>query len=443
MTSRPDGNPNESPVPDPVAVEVRAWAATPGGAKFCAALWRRLSRGRGGGFVTPLRLGPLTDTERVNIDDLFGRRAWHNQNAIRLDVADGVLREGRLGFGLRQLITVVRGQVVTQSEARRARTAAQTEEVRAARQALADTIEGILELTDEHIRLQLLGNESKWVVPADSRTGCRNWKTYDQTLRIAAVYYRWPRSDGKIPEQRLATSALHNSKIWTPASRMAFQRLISKGLGEVVELRDRPVRVCGPLTWQVDNRAAVLADFVDPWVGLPIRALIESDLGTKRPRGLLLVENSENFEQVCRNTSVPETWLVVWSEGYTGDLDHQLIQRFPDIPIAAWCDVDPHGIGIIGRAQNAISRFITPIGMDVELWRTATRDYHPDAEARAKCRRAAEEVARVAPASLKALLDLFRDTGCGVEQQHEAIYDAVLPGLPALLKELERSHPVS
>ncbi|QFU86980.1 hypothetical protein YIM_08850 [Amycolatopsis sp. YIM 10] len=424
-----------APLPPGVATEVARWAASAGGKRFCAAARERLRNN--GKLASPLRLHGLTDEEWNDIHDLFGREACGRRGEVKLAVADRVLRTGALSIGLRRLLIETGGSIITRSGHARYQRIAKRREVSQARHSLAEAIAGIPELTDELLLLNSLGKEDKFVVPPGTRTGSVHWKPYNSALRVAAVYYQRVDMGKPIPEQSLPTTALDSSKRWSAGSKAAFQNLIGKSLEEAVELRDKPIQMRGPLTWVVDGVTVALAELAMPWICLPLRALLKADIIGARPRGLLLVENHENFEQVCKNTDVPQRWLVIWAEGYTGNLVHRFIGKFPGIPLAAWCDLDPDGIGIIGRAEQATGRTITPIGMGVDLWNTVVADKSPSAEDMEQCRQAVRIVEAVTPPALRDLLECFRHTGARAEQQHCVVYDDVLPTLPTILAALE------
>ncbi|WP_043829539.1 MULTISPECIES: hypothetical protein [Amycolatopsis] len=116
---------------------------------------------------------------------------------------------------------------------------------------------------------------------------------------------------------------------------------------------------------------------------------------------------------------------------------HRFIARFPGIPLAGWCDLDPDGIGIIGRAERATRRTITSIGMDLDLWRRVTADSASSLEEIEQCRQVARNIEALTPPALGDLLASFQHTGLCAEQQYLVVDDEVLPALPSILAGLE------
>ena len=73
-------------------------------------------------------------------------------------------------------------------------------------------------------------------------------------------------------------------------------------------------------------------------------------------RGVFVVENSDTFEQVCKLPGVAETWLCIWGEGYVSRGIVPLIANLPPLPLAAWCDLDADGNGIVNDLSNKLGR---------------------------------------------------------------------------------------
>src|ERR1039458_1249659 len=83
---------------------------------------------------------------------------------------------------------------------------------------------------------------------------------------------------------------------------------------------------------------------------------------------VLLVENADSFEQVCKVAGVAKNWLCIWGKGYTSHGMIALLTHFSSLPITAWFDLDADGIKIIDVLEQKLQRQVQPVGMDLELW---------------------------------------------------------------------------
>ncbi|MEV5968145.1 hypothetical protein AB0L70_40640 [Kribbella sp. NPDC051952] len=86
----------------------------------------------------------------------------------------------------------------------------------------------------------------------------------------------------------------------------------------------------GPLLWKVDETIADAAA-VRPWIAVPAGGIRSLGYLECSARGILLIENSEPFEQVCRQGGITDRWL------------HNL--------------------------ERALSQLVSAVGMEVEFWR--------------------------------------------------------------------------
>ncbi|WP_226962315.1 Wadjet anti-phage system protein JetD domain-containing protein [Streptomyces sp. C8S0] len=90
-------------------------------------------------------------------------------------------------------------------------------------------------------------------------------------------------------------------------------------------------------------------------------------------QGIFLIENEDTFEQVCKIPEIADTWLCIWGKGYATDGLAEFLRGLDGLPVAAWGDLDAHGIRIIGNLADRIGRPITPVAMTVNLYRGGTK----------------------------------------------------------------------
>ena len=289
------------------------------------------------------------------------------------------------------------------------------------------------ELTTERLLLEAHPAGTQLRVPANSATATPAWSVYEHAVRAAAVW--WPHQSKALPKLTaldVAGRAFRNSKAWTPERAAAFANLVGMSFDQALDQADTDLRVRGPLEWCVGSVAAD-ASTADPWIGLPARGLhAVGDLRCKAG-GVLIVENADTFEQVCKVPGLTQTWLCIWGKGYTSHGMARLLEQFVHLPIAAWCDLDADGIKIIDVLESKLGRPLHPVGMNLELWQTTPhRLQKPEQVLRDK--KLAAKLAAKGPMGLRPLAEEIALYGGSCEQQ--PIHDAVLPLLPALLAEL-------
>lgn len=150
---------------------------------------------------------------------------------------------------------------------------------------------------------------------------------------------------------------------------------------------------------------------------------------------MLVIENMDTFEEVCEKTDVHDRWLCVWGKGYASRPLVAFLSGFTDVPIAAWCDLDADGIGIVNNLGVRLGRSVVPVFMTEELWRAGPyRRQEPSELRRGRARAAA--LAEEGPAELRSLAAAIAPSGEGREQ--ESTYDEVIPVLVHVLSDLER-----
>jgi hypothetical protein len=289
------------------------------------------------------------------------------------------------------------------------------------------------ELQGERALLAACSPGSPLRVPAGSATRTPAWSVYENVIRAAATW--WPhRHSGEAPltAKGLAAKAFRNSKDWTPERELAFSNLIAMSFDQAVSEADSEIRIRGPLVWHL-GRVAADAAVAEPWIGVPAKGLHAAGVTSCRARGVFLVENSDTFEQVCKVPEITGQWLCIWAKGYISRGVLALLWHLAPLPVAAWCDLDADGIAIIDDVSRKLKRAITPVGMDIELWRTTPhRKQKPGQVARDKA--LAAKLAARGPQPLRPLASEIALYGGSCEQ--EAIHDQVIPGLASALRSV-------
>jgi len=149
--------------------------------------------------------------------------------------------------------------------------------------------------------------------------------------------------------------------------------------------------------------------------------------------GVLLVENSDTFEEVCKRPAITRQWLCVWGKGQTSDGVAALLSYLAPRPVAAWCDLDADGISIISVLSRKLGRPVYPVGMDVGLWRSAPHRIQKQSQID-RDKSLAAKLAATGPEPLRPLAREIAAAGGSCEQ--EAIQDRVLPSLATALAAL-------
>lgn len=302
-----------------------------------------------------------------------------------------------------------------------------------ARAELMQLVSGIPELDDEATLLAAIPDDVPLRVPQGSRTSAGTWTVYEAAMRAACYWYRHQVPGGRrLTEKEIAGKALGGSKKWTPAGKTAFANVLDSALDVVLDKADYEVRVRGPLRWTVGSVAAD-ATKGHPWIGLPSEGIHIVGRIERDARGVLIVENSDAFKQVCLISGVTDRWLCVWGKGSVADGVVAFLKTMSDLPIAAWCDLDAYGVQIVSDLARRLKRPVTPVGMDVGLYINGDK-YRPDDLPDSL--RTAQKMAVGGLASLRDLAsEIVAAGGLGCEQ--ETLYDEVLPTLSANLIPLE------
>jgi hypothetical protein len=293
------------------------------------------------------------------------------------------------------------------------------------RQELLELMSAVEELTAEAELLAACPAGGPLRPPAGTATGTEAWTVYEAAVRTAAAWWPFRRAGQELTAHALAAKALRDSKAWTAQRAQAFSNLVGLSFDQAVAKTDTDLRIRGPLLWRVGGVAADAATAV-PWIAVPANGLHVSGVVECTAKGIFVVENADTFEQVCKITEISTSWLCVWGEGYVSHGLVPLICSLPPLPLAAWCDIDADGIGIINDLSDKLSRRVHPIGMDLELWQTSEhRRQKPTAIQRD--RSLAAKLAVAGPEELRALATHIAASGGSCEQQ--SIHDKVLPHL--------------
>ena len=300
---------------------------------------------------------------------------------------------------------------------------------------LLDVMSDVPQLAHEHALLAKTPPGRVLKIPEGTATRAEDWRVYEVAIRAAGIW--WPAQDTprKITAKELAGRSLRNTKsAWTPARQQAFSNLIGIPFDQAVDKADTELRIRGPLQWRVGT---VIADAAacNPWLALPARGVRALGMISCDAQGIFLIENEDTFEQVCKIPEIADTWLCIWGKGYATDGLAEFLRGLDGLPVAAWGDLDAHGIRIIGNLADRIGRPVTPVAMTVDLSRAGTKDHQEPA----KLEENRNLAARLAHQGIEALRDLAdeiaRTGGHGCEQ--ETHYDDVLPALPGLLKAVQ------
>ncbi|TNC29428.1 Wadjet anti-phage system protein JetD domain-containing protein [Amycolatopsis alkalitolerans] len=303
-----------------------------------------------------------------------------------------------------------------------------------ARAELQNLMTNIVELADECLLLAGVEQGSPLRAPAGTRAGTKVWSVYEDAVRAACYWYLHEGANGELTAKDVASHAFRDSKRWTPEREAAFANIVNKSFTEAVKVNDVEILMRGPLLWHVGS---VIADAhtSEPWIGLPAGGLgLLGTVDTTAVRGVLVIENKDTFEQICQRTDVYDRWLCVWGKGYASRPLVAFLSGFAELPIAAWCDLDADGVGIINNLSVRLGRSVEPVCMGVEFWRTGPyRRQTPSELERGRAR--ATTLAAEGPLGLRALAEAIAPSGEGREQ--ESMYDDVLPTLSKVLSSLE------
>lgn len=291
----------------------------------------------------------------------------------------------------------------------------------AARDALLAEVGDVVALESEVDALRRVPAGAALVAPPGSLLAGRSWSTFAAALRAAAV---WHATSEPLSARELAARALGWSKAWTPARRDAFSVLVGRRFEDAVTVRERFLRVRGPVTWRFEGRDAD-ARAARPWLGLPTSSVADLEVVSCEADGVLVVENLETFEEVVRRSAVSDDWVCVYGAGYVEDAVVDLLDRLA-LPTAAWADIDPHGLAIVADLAERLHRQVRPVGMDPQ-WLDAAVARPATTE---QLRHARVLAARL-DGSLSAIAGAIVQRQRVVEQ--EAIQAAVIHDLPTLL----------
>lgn len=301
------------------------------------------------------------------------------------------------------------------------------------RQELTRMMAAVPELDSERTLLESVAPGSPLRVPSGSATRAGSWSVYEHALRAAIVWFPHHASGAdKLTANDLAGTAFLDSKAWTPEREAAFSNVIGRGFDQAVDKADTDLRLRGPLTWSLGTVAAD-AGIATPWIALPARGLRAAGNVACTAVGVLVVENADTFEKVCKVPGLPQRWLCVWGEGYSSDGMVHLLRDLA-LPVAAWCDLDAHGIQIIHVLERKLGRPVHSLGMDLDLWEKTPHRKNQKAKTVEGDKKLAAKLACAGPVALRPLAEAIARYGGSCEQQ--PIQEEVLPLLPRLLEDV-------
>jgi hypothetical protein len=235
-----------------------------------------------------------------------------------------------------------------------------------ARNALLAAIAGVPEIAAERDLLASVPVGDPLRPPEQSALRAAVWSSYDAALRAGAGWWEAKRRGQPMSARELAATKLGWSKAWTPAKVRAFELLIGAKFEDALETMEPEVRLRGPLSWNAGS-TIVDAKLAYPWVSIPARsALRYGTLNHSATAGVLVVENLDTFEVICRHSSVTDTWLCLWGHGYVNNSLVDLVKSM-NKPTACWADLDAHGIAIVGDLQGRSKVRVTPVLMEASL----------------------------------------------------------------------------
>jgi len=399
-----------------------------------AALWqqarRQLERSNGEprGSVT-VQVPDLPTASELGA--LLGRpltRQIGRSTRVDLGQLDRQLRNGAAQCGLADIVAILTGQPLLQ---RQARSAARTQDNQASVSELLTLMSSVPEMRAERELLAAVKVGPVARVPTGSSTRTTAWTVYDPAIRAACIWWEAERQARRLKAKELAGEAFRDTKKWNDQRRIAFSNLIRRAFDQAVDEANISIRLSGPLTWVSADTIANAAEAY-PWIAVPAEGIRKVGRITCSARGILVIENSEAFEQVCLLDGINDSWLCVWNQGNPSKRLMRFLAEL-NLPVAAWCDLDAYGIRMIHNMQKDIPHPIAPVGMSVDLWRSGTKLNQTD-EQLAKARQLAARMAAEGPPALQELATAIAETGDCCEQ--ETLYRHVLPSLPSTLRNL-------
>jgi hypothetical protein len=128
----------------------------------------------------------------------------------------------------------------------------------------------------------------------------------------------------------------------------------------------------------------------------------------------------------------------MWGKGYARNGLVALIRALAPPHVAAWGDLDAHGVAIVANLAVRLERPVHPVGMTPELFQAGIKRIRTDDE-RGEARELATTLSTTAPEPLRPLAALIAASGDSCEQQ--TIRSKVAPHLGSMLRAIERGEP--
>jgi hypothetical protein len=209
----------------------------------------------------------------------------------------------------------------------------------------------------------------------------------------------------------------------------AFELLIGMKFEDALETMEPEVRLRGPLSW-TSGRTIVDANLAYPWASIPARSAQRyGTIDHSAAEGVLVVENLDTFEAICRHWTVTDTWLCLWGHGYVNNSLVSLVKGI-NKPAVCWADLDAAGIAIVGDLQRRSELAVTPVFMDASLHDESVFLGQDDEQVAL-----AVQLMTNGHADLKELAARISATGKGREQE---TMHHLIPQLPISLAQLGR-----
>ena len=310
-----------------------------------------------------------------------------------------------------------------------------------ARASLLSAIAPIPDLADEYALLADQSLDDPLVPPPSTGTGASRWSPYEFGLRIAAWWYSRSNRKRKPPMDEATAWAFSDRRAskeeWTDARRLAVENILRAPLTELTTTPDYEIRVRGPLRWHIGSVAAD-ASVARPWTGLPSNgARLIGQIEFAGAIGIFVIENQTTFQEVCKQGTIADRWIILWGKGYAAHGLVELVKQLRDLPIAVWGDLDADGVNIVADMERKLGRRFHPVGMNAEYWLHGPHRFTTE-EQNQRSILIARELAADGPAAFRELAGAIANHPhlAGRSREQQTLHDVVLPQLEAALADV-------